>query len=279
MVLGGGSNTLTLTSADAACLISRLPGGGPSAKLNGNATCAVPTGILLKTNGRFNNGLLAQAITLGLNLRLDPSLAGVQLTGTTLSTQATTNCGANAAGGPVLVQSMHQSVINYLGTSNTVADLFNLANQALEGTYVYATGRPHLNHIASAMSAINNAYDECRINAANDPTARTTEPSAGEEEEEEGMLKADASIVLNAYPNPFTSSTTIEFVVPQAEQDVTLDIYDLKGAHVQRMFRGNVEAGLPYTFKLNGDQLQQGFYLGRLVTGDKVEHLRMLLQK
>ncbi|MBU1701403.1 MAG: T9SS type A sorting domain-containing protein [Candidatus Eisenbacteria bacterium] len=47
---------------------------------------------------------------------------------------------------------------------------------------------------------------------------------------------ARAILMLQNYPNPFTPSTTIEYEIP-AEADVTVRIFDVKGAQVRELVR------------------------------------------
>jgi len=78
---------------------------------------------------------------------------------------------------------------------------------------------------------------------------------------------------LEAYPNPFNPSTTFAFALGRA-QDVTLDVYDLKGARVRRLHRGPLAVGR-HEFTWNGRdesgrQAASGVYFARL-TGRGVD--------
>ncbi|MBC8311860.1 MAG: tandem-95 repeat protein [Candidatus Marinimicrobia bacterium] len=46
----------------------------------------------------------------------------------------------------------------------------------------------------------------------------------------------------NIYPNPFNPSTTIEFAIPD-ENNVIIDIYNLRGQHVLNLMDGNINPG------------------------------------
>jgi hypothetical protein len=52
----------------------------------------------------------------------------------------------------------------------------------------------------------------------------------------------DAMELLPNYPNPFNSSTTINFEMKTAE-DISLDIYNILGEHVANLVSGNLSAG------------------------------------
>ncbi|MGI4759513.1 MAG: PA14 domain-containing protein [Janthinobacterium lividum] len=80
---------------------------------------------------------------------------------------------------------------------------------------------------------------------------------------------ADATTGLSVYPNPFTSQTTLEFVLPQAGS-ATLEVYDVQNRLVRRLFAGSAEAGERRQFSLDGPSLPVGIYMVRLVTASKV---------
>src|SRR5262249_8923272 len=99
-IVGHRSLTIPLTAAN--CIMTRLPGNGtPDAlpnqfgdqTLQDSPNCQVPgPKILPIKNGKFANVLLGQTITLALNLRLDPTLADLDLT--TIGTPGGTGRGA-----------------------------------------------------------------------------------------------------------------------------------------------------------------------------------------
>ena len=113
------------------------------------------------SQGKFNNVLLSQTITLTLNTRL----AGNPL----LTLPIQSGCLVTGMGS----FTMNQSVVNYLtynGASATVADLLNLANDLLGGTLtpganVGTPSKPRIVPSYSAVNdvvdAINNAFDGC----------------------------------------------------------------------------------------------------------------------
>ena len=97
-----GTKSLTIPLSAAQCIMNRLPANGtPDALPNqiwrpnapNSPNCQVPGPKLLPIkNGKFANVLLGQTITLGLNLRLDPTLADLDLT--TIGTPGGTGRGA-----------------------------------------------------------------------------------------------------------------------------------------------------------------------------------------
>ena len=82
--------------------------------------------------------------------------------------------------------------------------------------------------------------------------------------------------VLNAYPNPFNSETTVQFTLGQDEVNVALEVYDLNGNRVAQLFEGSAIADRTYSFTLNGSTLRNNVYIVRLVTADKVQTFRLM---
>jgi hypothetical protein len=98
--LPGHSILFSNTDADKNAIIAVLPGGGSSYKLlAGDPHVSALTGSFssyLTKKGTINNTLLAQTITLGLNLGIDDTLGGFGLQAGKLATAAPQGgCGSN----------------------------------------------------------------------------------------------------------------------------------------------------------------------------------------
>jgi N-acetylneuraminic acid mutarotase len=87
-----------------------------------------------------------------------------------------------------------------------------------------------------------------------------------------------AGLQLQAAPNPFSGNTTVRFAA-QGSGKVVLELYDLQGVKLQRVFEAEVQAGEAQQVEVNGSRLTQGLYLLRLVNGSQVQHLKLLLNK
>ncbi len=83
--------------------------------------------------------------------------------------------------------------------------------------------------------------------------------------------------VFPAYPNPFNSSTTIAFSMPQA-QFVRLTIYDLLGREVRTLLDEYRQAGIHH-ISFDASDLTSGIYFYRLQAGETAESRRMVLLK
>ncbi|MCE2846387.1 MAG: T9SS type A sorting domain-containing protein [Sphingobacteriales bacterium] len=275
LILGSGANTLTFTLDDVSsgCIYRRLPGGGPSAAILGPNTCDVSDGIATKGNGQYRNVLLAQTITLGLNLRVPgSSLANLPITGPYLVTLETNGSGCNnplstPVAGTEIVRVIPDAVITYLGTDNTVGDLFTLANRVLGNDPTLTAPAPSLSAINQAVSAFNEGFDECRYFGGfytSNPldTASSTTTSR--------FLVENSNMQLEAYPNPAGESTQIEFVLNGFESEATLEVFTLQGVRIATLFNAPAEADMAYRTRFDVTHLPSGLYIYQLTTSKGV---------
>ncbi|WP_026898830.1 choice-of-anchor tandem repeat GloVer-containing protein [Daejeonella oryzae] len=86
-----------------------------------------------------------------------------------------------------------------------------------------------------------------------------------------------ASINLFAYPNPFGKNTTVGFTLPAPEDRVVLDLNDLKGALIQRIYVGKGEANQTQKFAFDGSGFSPGIYFLRLVTSGTVKNFKIIM--
>jgi hypothetical protein len=178
-----GTRSLNIPLSAAQCIITRLPAGttasalpnwGTIEKVLQNPTNCNVLGIpnLPLNNGKFANVFLGQTIALGLNLRLDPTLANLDLT--TIGTPVLINRVAyrkfcTQSGGTIQTWLISQAVIDALSNPTYVPDathrgkvsgLLDLANRALAGL---STGSVSITDINAAIDSINKGFDECAM--------------------------------------------------------------------------------------------------------------------
>jgi len=109
---------------------------------------------------------------------------------------------------------------------------------------------------------------------SNVTSATTFSTSAAARESVEPELK----LSLQASPNPFNQKVVLHFTVEKT-QEAKLEIYDLKGVLVERLFEGEAEAGRDYQVVWNAALLKSGFFIGRLASGDKSVNQKLILQR
>ncbi len=77
------------------------------------------------------------------------------------------------------------------------------------------------------------------------------------------------------YPNPFTASTEIAYVLPKTSH-VRLVIYDVQGREVARLVDGVQGAG-EHRVAWMAETLASGLYVYRLEAGETAQALTMML--
>ncbi|HXI00063.1 MAG TPA: family 10 glycosylhydrolase [Sphingobacteriaceae bacterium] len=82
--------------------------------------------------------------------------------------------------------------------------------------------------------------------------------------------------VLSAYPNPFTSQTTVTFTLAEKEKRVILEIYDLIGNRLSTVYQGEAEKNKTYSFPVDASNFQGQFFNVRLITPGKVYNFRLV---
>ena len=100
-------------------------------------------------------------------------------------------------------------------------------------------------------------------------------------EEDAGVLPSTFTLG-QSYPNPFNSQVVIPYDLPQATQ-VTLRIYDVRGARVRTLMDGVLAGGHHVSIwdaaDDNGQRVGSGTYLYQLAAGRSVSSGRMVLLK
>jgi endonuclease/exonuclease/phosphatase family metal-dependent hydrolase len=85
------------------------------------------------------------------------------------------------------------------------------------------------------------------------------------------------SFHFSNYPNPFNSTTKINFIVPVSGA-VKIDVYDMSGRLVKRVLNAHVSSG-SHSVDWNAGNLQSGVYLCQMQFGDRVEFKKMTMVK
>lgn len=83
--------------------------------------------------------------------------------------------------------------------------------------------------------------------------------------------------IESVYPNPFNSTATIRYMVPQ-NGDVTLELYDIQGRLVAELLNDRLPAG-HHTLSLSADRVPSGVYFVKLTGSGKTSTHKMLLMK
>jgi PKD repeat protein len=275
LTVGCAGHSVTITTADISCLISVLPGGGaPKALPAGDFNiCNLSSAGLLK-NGKINNSLLAQTITLGLNMGINSSLstfalqankwlvtADVVACGSTTIKDCQFSCTPDGLGGFIWTVTytpyhvgcrISQALYDALSTKD-VAGLYALANSALCGTAL-PTGVSY-SDISNAEDCINNAFDGCKsfitwasgdvAPTANSfcslPSSSTPCPTVTSARPASESVASTDKLKVTAYPNPFTNM--VKFTLQSnISGQATLEVYNAVGQKVSTVYNGYLQA-------------------------------------
>ena len=243
-----------------------MPGGRtPTGLLAGNCSILDPCfDLYLTKQGRIDNVLLAQTITLSLNARLTSG------TGILSTLQLGSGC-INTSGGSIQI---NQSVISYLGPNATVQDLLNLANDVLGGVKTPGVnGVPSYSDINDAIDAINEGFDECRTlfgHCIPRMIIVNTNPVTPANMKKSAAIGTDgADLNVSTFPNPFRDN--VRFLIhSDFSGKGTLEVYDMSGAKLQVVYSGYIYSGKAQTIEYRVPTLYRTNLMYVLRVGDKV---------
>ncbi len=304
--LGGPVNYVLFQAGDADVINSILPGGSGTSVLNGacivsgTTTCLSSKGYLTK-KGELNNGLFAQTLTLGLNLRITTDLAFLPLeSGKYLTTQKKVSCEEGSGlveptckavytegvitgyvwdVNPYWYGMLNSTVINFLNKpagsyDATVAGLYKLANDALGGMAL--TDGLTLSNIMSAVDLINNAFDECRafVGYRTDKFTCQTDGSVKFAPITSGL---DARS-LKVYPNPFSDRVVFEFVSGE-DSHAVLEINNILGQKIKVLMDQQVKMGVLNRIEYTPEDVVPGILIYRLILDGSMQNGRIIYKK
>ncbi len=94
---------------------------------------------------------------------------------------------------------------------------------------------------------------------------------------DESAVIVDEFTLEQNYPNPFNPSTTISFTL-NADQYVTLKVYNALGEEISTLINGNLTQG-SHRINFNANSLSSGLYFYRLESGKQFQVRKMILMK
>ncbi len=278
LYIGCTGHSYELFPADVSCVIDILPGGGPSKVLASDYTC----GDLVSNQGRLFNTLLAQAITMGLNLHLDPTLGSLTIESYPYMdglgnwnyifwTSKSSNCGepGGEPAGEWKPFYLPESVL--IDGAVNVMDLFEMANDALCGMDPGVSP----GDLAQALGAINEAFDECAFWTNIPPEVETEGDGEGDEFSSLSLMPGTP---LKVYPNPFRDQVIFEFSAGRDSQGL-LEIYNMLGQKVAVILDRPVKRRVLNRIEYSPVEMGSGILIYRLVLDDVVQTGRIIYQE
>ncbi|MBK5284924.1 MAG: T9SS type A sorting domain-containing protein, partial [Bacteroidia bacterium] len=86
----------------------------------------------------------------------------------------------------------------------------------------------------------------------------------------------DDGVLLGAFPNPFTNSTTIQFTLPENDF-ASVKVFDVTGRVIENLYDGATAAGETYSMEFDGSRFTNGIYFLMLNTQSGVTQTRKLI--
>ena len=286
LAVGSDNNQIIFNEGDAGLIADILPGSNQEQNLVLNGVC-IPSenasclNSYLSNQGRITSQLLAQTLTLGLNLRVYGGLQFLPLeAGKKLVTQEKVSCEYGSGVVPISCEpeydpyqyyELEEDVLCYMaenGYELTVSGLYNLANNALGGNVNPATAlgcAVDKEKIAGTIETINGAFEGCRafVGYLNDEV-ECDEPPGLKSVLVDESLQTEKRVELKAYPNPFGEH--IRFEITSAEDgQCSLSLYNQQGRKVADILSRYLMQGKSYSIVFDGASLVPGIYYLSLI--------------
>ena len=94
--------------------------------------------------------------------------------------------------------------------------------------------------------------------------------------EENKVIENELTLIQN-FPNPFNSSSTIQYIVP-ADEDILIELFNTLGEKVKTLVNRFHTQGV-YTVNLSSNELSSGIYLYKLQTETKSLTKKLIIIK
>lgn len=124
--------------------------------------------------------------------------------------------------------------------------------------------------LVDAVKSLSSRLEEVEASESSDINVRRVSETASVD-----MLETEGVVLKQNKPNPFSTSTVIEYNLPESFSEAYMCIYDLKGTQLQSM--PLKERGVS-SVTVSGDTLRPGMYIYTLIAdGKEVVSKRMIL--
>ena len=91
------------------------------------------------------------------------------------------------------------------------------------------------------------------------------------------LVSNNSTVAFEAYPNPFSSSTSIHFMLNQASAKTSIDVFSADGNKVATLFNGPAEQGVNYQLTFGGNEFAEGIYFCRISTENGYTSINKLI--
>jgi len=158
---------------------------------------------------------------------------------------------------PYLLNSDATKLITYDDSISVALKTEKAIQENLSGVMIWAIGQDLNNGRQPLLEAVGNSMRAVSV-ISDIPSPKTMR-------------------LYNSYPNPFNSSTTIQFRISQ-NSHLTLDILDINGGIVEKLFSGNLDKG-SHSVTWNPPHISSGIYFMVLQSNKNVMTNKLLYIK
>jgi hypothetical protein len=135
-------------------------------------------------------------------------------------------------------------------------------DDASDNTYVLANTKESVTYGAYTFNSLSSSY-KTDLTINNDKGDNRQPPS---------------SLELSVYPSPYFDQTTMSFIAPE-DGVVHLAIFDITGALVKEVFRGEVKEGQSYQFTADAADFKGSLYISKLTMGEQSSYQKLMLNR
>lgn len=96
---------------------------------------------------------------------------------------------------------------------------------------------------------------------------------------EENHKLQNENMEVYVYPNPISTKATMLFQNTLTNSHVLIQLYNLEGKLIAKLFEGDIIKGNQNTLELNTDELNNGIYFYKITNGDQVLNRKILISK
>jgi hypothetical protein len=174
------------------------------------------------------------------------------------------------AGGDILYRESATANISFGSSRTLITGNYNFV------TSTHQTYNPSIVILVTDQSSTN--LKVAGFLGTDGPAAATLVASTRSQDAVDLGVKPITLPQLQAYPNPFTNQSTLQFALP-ANSEYTLTLYDAKGARIRLLHQGNALANELKTVEVDAARLNQGLYFARLQTSHGTQTIRLMLHR
>ncbi len=89
----------------------------------------------------------------------------------------------------------------------------------------------------------------------------------------------DPELVYKAFPNPFSSIVTIELERTEKASNTVVEIYNAAGQRISTLLNEMIDPNKKYSLEYNAENLPEGIYIYKIVSGNDVINGKLILRK